>query len=1101
MSAVTPTASVDRAARRPADGAATPGAAAGTRLQLVRPALADVPVSGPGAPVVLDEDQARVVRAVVEGTDRALLVLGAPGTGRTTVALESVVAAVETGTDPADVLVLAATRRGAADLRDRLASRLRRTAGRSLVRTPAAVAYAVLRRRDVALGQPAPTLVSGAEQDLVLAELLAGHAAGEGVPVPWPDDVPPDVVATRAFRDELRDVLMRAAERGLDPVALDGLARRHGRPAWSAAAHLYQEYLDVLQLRGGTPDVGARFDPAVVVEEAAAALASWEDEVPGVPRPRWRLVVVDDHQESTSATARLLRVLADDGARVVLLGDPDCAVQTFRGAAPELLARAAAAGDGPGELDARTEVLGTVWRHGPGVRSVVARVAERIGTLGAVRQRAAVAAPPQPDAPPDERPTVALLPSVAQEAAFVAHALRTAAVRDGVAWADMAVIARSGAQVAALRRALAGASVPVSVLGSDAPLREEPAVRPLLDAMQVAVGSVELDVDVAARLACSPIGGLDTVGLRHARRALRAEELAGGGGRSSDALLVEALGDPRRVATLPAPTARALGRLAEVLDAGRRAAAAPGADAQSVLWALWDASGLAQPWRRAALAGGAGGERADRDLDAVLALFRAAETFVDRMPRSSPAAFVDWMQAQDLPSDSLAARAARDAVQVLTPAGAAGREWRVVVVAGVQEGTWPDLRLRDSLLGAQLLVDVVGGRASAGDDPSARAAASRAAVLSDELRSFVVACSRARQRLLVTAVADTEHEPSPLVDLVDPLAAELAPDAPDPRRRTAPAPLDLRGLVAELRAELERAAGAGERPDPAALRTLARLAHEGVEGADPGDWYGLAEPTSVMPLWGPDQRVPVSPSRLETAQRCTLRWALEAAGGTAADSGGQSLGTLVHAIAQEHPRGTAAELRAALDERWGELGLGDGWPARAVRRKADAMVDRLAAYLAGAGEPVVVEGSFRVTTERAELRGQVDRVERTADGVRVVDLKTGTTMPSTAQAQSNPQLGAYQLAVEAGAIDGVAPGEPVAGAQLVFLSSGKAGAVRRQDPLVRDEDGSTWAHRLVDDVASSMAASTFVATANELCDRCPVRRACPVRDEGGQVTA
>ena len=1100
MSAVTPSsAAVDRAsARRAAEGAVTPGAAGVTRLRLVRPALADVPTSGPGALVELDEDQARVVRAVVEGTDRALLVLGAPGTGRTTVALESVVAAVDAGTDPSDVLVLAATRRGAADLRDRLASRLRRTAGRSLVRTPAAVAYAVLRRRDVALGQPAPTLVSGAEQDLVLAELLAGHAAGEGVPVPWPDDVPADVVGTRAFRDELRDVLMRAAERGLDPVALDALARRHGRPAWSAVAHLYQEYLDVLQLRGGTPDVGARFDPAVVVEEAAAALASWEDEVPGVPRPRWRLVVVDDHQESTSATARLLRVLADDGARVVLLGDPDCAVQTFRGAAPELLARAAVAGDGPGELSARTEVLSTVHRHGPAVRAVVARVTERVGTLGAVRHRTAAA--PAQDAP-DEQPTVALLPSVAQEAAYVAHALRSAAVRDGVPWGEMAVIARSGAQVAALRRALAGASVPVSVLGSDAPLREEPAVRPLLEAMQVAVGSVELDADVAARLACSPLGGLDTVGLRHARRALRAEELAGGGGRSSDALLVEALADPRRVVTLPAPTARALGRLADVLEAGRRAAAAPGADAQSVLWALWDASALAQPWRRAALAGGAGGERADRDLDAVLALFRAAETFVDRMPRSSPAAFVDWMQAQDLPSDSLAARAARDAVQVLTPAGAAGREWRVVVVAGVQEGTWPDLRLRDSLLGAQLLVDVVGGRASAGDDPSARAAASRAAVLSDELRSFAVACSRARERLLVTAVADAEHEPSPLVDLVDPVPDDLAPDAPDPRRRAAPAPLDLRGLVAQLRAELERAAGAGERPDPAVLRTLARLAHEGVEGADPDEWYGLAEPTSATPLWGPDQRVPVSPSRLETAQRCTLRWALEAAGGTAADTGGQSLGTLVHAIAQEHPRGTAAELHAALDARWGELGLGDGWPARAVRRKAEAMVDRLAAYLAGAGEPAVVEGSFRVTTERAELRGQVDRVERTADGVRVVDLKTGTTMPSTAQAQSNPQLGAYQLAVTAGAIEGVGPHEPSAGAQLVFLSSGKAGAVRRQDPLVPDDDGTTWAHRLVDDVAGAMAASTFVATANELCDRCPVRRACPLRDEGGQVTS
>jgi hypothetical protein len=42
---------------------------------------------------------------------------------------------------------------------------------------------------------------------------------------------------------------------------------------------------------------------------------------------------------------------------------------------------------------------------------------------------------------------------------------------------------------------------------------------------------------------------------------------------------------------------------------------------------------------------------------------------------------------------------------------------------------------------------------------------------------------------------------------------------------------------------------------------------------------------------------------------------------------------------------------------------------------------------------------------------------------------------------------------------------------------------------------------LVDEVADRMAASTFEATANDLCDRCPVRRSCPVRAEGGQVVA
>ena len=121
-------------------------------LRLVRPAFADVPARGPGALVQLDPDQA--ARRVVARTDRALLVLGAPGTGKTTVALEAVVAAVEAGCRPEDVLVLAASRRAAADLRDRLSARLRRTSGRPLVQTAAAAAFSVLRARAALLGEP-----------------------------------------------------------------------------------------------------------------------------------------------------------------------------------------------------------------------------------------------------------------------------------------------------------------------------------------------------------------------------------------------------------------------------------------------------------------------------------------------------------------------------------------------------------------------------------------------------------------------------------------------------------------------------------------------------------------------------------------------------------------------------------------------------------------------------------------------------------------------------------------------------------------------------------------------------------------------------------
>ncbi|QCB93038.1 ATP-dependent helicase [Cellulomonas shaoxiangyii] len=1113
--------------------------AATTRL--VPPPTVRAHAAGPAAPL-LDPVQRDVVARVAAGTDPVLLVTGAPGTGRTTVALEAAAAAVEAGLAPDDVLVLAASRRAAGDLRDRLAVRLGRTSGRPLVQTAAAVAFAVLRARAGALGEPPPVLVSGPEQDRALAELLAGHAAGE-VPGPvWPAGVPAEARTARAFRDELRDLLMRAAERGLAPPDLAALGRRHGRPAWVAAAALYAEYLDVMALAAGTPDAGERLDPAVVVDAAVAALRGWDDEVPGVPCPQRRLVVVDDHQESTAATARLLRAFLDRGARLLLLGDPDVAVQTFRGADPSLVARATADGTGTGELGARQVVLPTVWRQTPALRAVTARLTERIGAVGTAAHRRATTPAGRPDGP---APRVAVLPSGAQEAAWVAHELRTAHLRRGVPWDEMAVVARSGARVTVLRRALAQAGVPVRVVGSDVPLREEPAVRPLLDAVRVAVGE-PLDAETAARLACSPLGGLDSVGLRRVRRALRAEELAGGGGRSSDALLVEVLEAPGRAATLPPHVARPVERLAAVLDAGRQAVAAPGADVEAVLWAVWHRAGLADPWRRVALAGGAAGERVDRDLDAVLALFKAAEVFVDRNPQATPGTFVEWVLAQDLPADSLAASSRAAGVSVLTPAGAAGRSWDVVAVVGVQDGAWPDLRLRDSLLGAQALVDVVTGRASAvpaGAGPATAAGgdtgAARAAVLADELRSFTVAVSRARTHLLVTAVDDQDASPSPFLDLVQPPTG----DGPDPRRASAPAPLDLRGLVARLRATLERTARETGTPDAAAARTLARLARAGVPGAHPDAWFGLAAPSSTAPLWAPEDRVPVSPSRLETAQRCTLRWALESAGGTPASSALQSLGTLVHAIAQEHPTADRATLAAELDRRWPELGLGEGWPSVAARRRADAMVDRLATYLGTSGEPLLVEAPFTLETDRAVVRGSVDRVElvgrlapdgavpdgtvadgAVADGavsdaagggaaggdaaarerpvVRVVDLKTGSRVPTTAQAADHPQLGAYQLAVDAGAVPGLPAGTVSTGAHLVYLSQGSQKPTeRRQASLGPETDGPSWARALVDEVADRMAASAFEARTNELCDRCPVRRACPLRGEGGQVVA
>jgi RecB family exonuclease len=542
-------------------------------------------------------------------------------------------------------------------------------------------------------------------------------------------------------------------------------------------------------------------------------------------------------------------------------------------------------------------------------------------------------------------------------------------------------------------------------------------------------------------------------------------------------------------------------RVAEAIAAGVSAARtidgedgprwAPGVTAESVLWAMWDATGLGESWRRVALGGGLSGARADRHLDAVVALFDAAAKYVDRLPQMGPRGFLEHLRGQDVAGDTLVARApSDDTVSLLTPAGAAGRQWRFVVVAGVQEGVWPDLRLRGSLLGSERLVDVITGRGQ-----SLRAA--QAAVRYDETRLFMVAVSRASERLLVTAVRSDDEQPSVYLDIVDPPEEsddgnELRPFSEVPR------PMTLAGLVAELRREVVVGATLSDRHT--AARQLARLAAARVVGADPSSWWALTPLSDDRPLRAEGVSVAVSPSRIESFSDCNLRWLLSACGGDGPSVGAANIGTLIHDIAAELGDVDEATMRAEVEVRWGRLGLPEGWLSRRQRSEAQAMVARLARYFeesaAGGWERIGVELDMQVELGRALLRGRVDRLERHSDGgLRVVDLKTGSAKPSKGDLMRNAQLGAYQAAVEHGAF--AEHGTVSAGAAL--LQVGKAAGVgttlQEQAPLSADDDPG-WAQTLVTDTAEGMAGSDFVATIGPACTFCAVRSSCPVQPEG-----
>ncbi len=680
--------------------------------------------------------------------------------------------------------------------------------------------------------------------------------------------------------------------------------------------------------------------------------------------------------------------------------------------------------------------LATSHRQGPALLGLTGAVTDRIGTSATVGHRHPT--PALSTGQPDGRVETVTGSTPARLWSDIARRLRVRHLEDDIPFDRMAIVLRSGAQVPAAARALALADVPTRTAAGGVPLREDVAARALLTVVDVGVGRTPLTVETAVEVLLGPFGGLDRLGLRRLRLALRTEELAGGGHRSSDELLVEALSARGRFVTIDHGAARAAGRLAESL-ADLAEQAAGGATIEELLWLVWERSRLADGWRQQALGAGILAAEANRNLDGVLALFTAAKRFVEREPDSPATVFLTSVLDAEVPEDTLAPRAAADAVLVTTPSGVLGLEFDTVVVAGLQDGTWPNLRPRGSLLYPGELVRATRGIDVASID-------GRREVLGDELRMFALAVSRASREVILAAVANEDEATSVFLEL-----------APADSQRTAGAepPHSLRGLVGRLRRELVAGGGAG------AAANLALLAASGVPGADPAEWHGLLAPSTTGPLYLDEETVPVSPSKLGAFEQSPVDWFIESISGTQSSTA-MGLGTIVHWAMETATASDIEAVWAAIESRWSELLFEAPWLAEQQRRAARKLAGAVAEYLGDFerdGKTLVgAEDRFTLEVGRARVNGSIDRVERSPDGaVVIVDLKTGTAETSQAVIDEFPQLGAYQLAYASGALDDVLDplGEHHAGgAKLLFVKQGVRGKSYRegvQAPLTKEQ--------------------------------------------------
>ncbi|WP_330348403.1 ATP-dependent helicase [Streptomyces sp. NBC_00582] len=1083
-------------------------------------------------------------RSVVDHTGGPLLVLAGPGTGKTTTLVESVAARIARGGDPARVLVLTLSRKAAVELRDRMALRM------GAARAPQATTfhsycYALVRaHQDSELFVEPLRLLSGPEQDVAVRELLAGQLDLQRLGlahVRWPDELRA-CLTTRGFADEVRAVLARSRELGLGPDALDAFATRIGRPDWRAAAAFLAEYLDVLDLHGV-------IDYAELVHRAV--LLAHRPETAGRLAAQYDAVYVDEYQDTDPAQVRLLHSLAGGGRALVAFGDPDQSIYTFRGADVNGILDFPHAFPRSDGRPAPVEVLRTSRRSGAALLAATRLLTQRmpLTRLPAEKVRAHRELAPAREG---GRVEVYTYPTPGTELDNVADILRRAHLEDGVPWGDMAVLVRAGSRtIPTVRRALTAAGVPLDIDGDDLPLRHEPAVAPLLTALR-AVATAEaspgehtegtdstdgaehpdgaehlentdssadtdacwLDTETALTLLASPLAGMDAADLRRLGRALREEERAAGNPLPppSDALLARALAEPERLVTHDPVYARGAQRLGALLATARERLAR-GGTAEEALWDLWDGTPWPARLERAARRGGAAGRNADRDLDAVCALFATAARAEERTGGRGALNFLAEIEAEDIAADTLTRRAVRpDAVRLMTAHRAKGLEWRVVVVAGVQEGLWPDLRRRGSLLEADRI-----GRDGLAEPLTP------GALLAEERRLFYVAATRARERLVVTAVkapADDGDRPS---RFLTELGVEPRDVTGRPRR-----PLSVAALVSELRATtVDPRASAALRE--AAARRLARLAaladEDGrplVPSAHPYRWWGMFEPTeSRVPLRNRDQPVVLSGSALDQlANTCALQWFLgREVKADAPATAAQGFGNVVHVLADEVASGhTPADLDVLmerLDSVWNALAFDAPWKSEQEKGNARVALERFLQWhvMDRAGRtPVASEHDFDVTLEAGDyevrIRGQMDRVEADGEGrAYVVDFKTGKQAPTAREVERHPQLAVYQLAVREGAVDdafdGVRP-EP-GGAELVQLRQGAAKRdggealpkVQAQEAL--EGPGGEWVGELLATAAGKVLDERFTPSAGQHCTHCAFRASCSARPEGRHV--
>lgn len=1115
----------------------------GTFVRLDDPAQRIGATSQPQVVLVREDGKAQVTRqweglaaAVIAGEgsldyERPFAVVGGPGTGKTSALVDAAVDFLVGGGSAEELMFVTPSKESASRIRDEIFERVSDIDGYAATGTPVrsvhSWAFAVYRAIRQAQDKEPPRLLTGAEHDAQLRILLKGEVA-DGARG-WPEDIIPAMTFV-GFARQLRDLLLRATERGVGAEQLEQLGVQFARPMWEAAGRFLKRYVQNQRLRG-SEDFNASELMHTVLDHVENTQEGQDCAVR--LREKLSLILVDDAHNLDPAAARFVETFIAPGTRTLIAGDPDQCVFHFRGADEAFLNRHASAED-------RRIVLSHSHRLGSAQSGAVRALSKHLPHHSSRIPIRGVDKEEQPGL------DVITAGSSMAEKLHVADVLRRAHVQQGVPWDQCAIIVRGVGQISSLRRVLLSHGVPVKVDPTSVVLSEQPLVAVVLLAVEAAYR--RLTPAETRQLLESLVGGADPVMVRRVERALsraiarlrtagaslpeRADGLPFQAADCLAALLSGEVSDQEREDWTEFMGPRELmviQRVSTVLDAGRLAHA-DGAGIETVLWKVWQATELATHLQFRALRGGTVGSQADQDLDAIMSLFDMAGDFAERQPNASLQTFIDEVRAQELPTGTRERRGGQNAaVEILPAHAAAGREWRVVVVAGVQEDLWPAGPTVGGLFGQSELVDYL----DRGITPDTIVSRMGPAV-EEERRLFLLALSRASQRCVITAVDSTTGEegsvPSRFLEEIRESTAEASEDDPsegeqlereqlkggqleregldvarageDDATNALPRVLAIEPLLAELRDAITNPKAPTHVREDAA-RNLAKMARAEVFGAHPSQWWGSAEPSTNERILSKDGSIHLSPSRLGALSKCALNAFLDRHRGIEKQSESLRIGNAVHAIAEAIVNGLSVEgSLEAVNVIMPLITDGPEWSKANTLNRWQAGITKLHEFLstrkgAGTDDELASEKMISVplgtTADGTDvvLKGRIDLMITDAEGATTVfDFKTTKRAVTKKEAQESPQLSAYQFMVMH-CEDRLRNN----GAALVFPGTSKDVAEVMPQNQMNEEELEDYRQQMLK-LADGAAGPSFSAHPGSHCDFCDFSTICPAQPSG-----